>query len=374
MRSLKPISAMALTLSALVLVSPVRAQQSDSASQSSDRSGSDQNSAADDSELSLAGSQQARAWYQRGVQLVIEKRFLEAQLEFERALRKDPPLDAYFGMGQVELALGRPCEALAAYSKYLELGGSYIPEEKRRGVENHMRQLRQGGGSEESCHPEQRMGMLIAHCDRSDTLLRVDGRNLVIDENLGHRLKAGRHEVVFHDHWGDSTPIILNVDPGSVHYLQCAPQPELKLTSESSAEDQGLSGQQTAGLVVAGAGVGLAVATLSHFFWNHGRHDVWKQNHQNIEDNGGSFEDKEANNALAASIQKANHVTLGLGIASGVLAGAGVTIFLLSPNKDADTKAQMSLLPTDAKSHSVTTLLSAKLSATSAALAWSGSW
>src|SRR5690606_25595967 len=108
----------------------------------------------------LNGSDQARAWYERGVELAREKRFLEAQSEFERALRKDPPLEAYFGMGQVELALGRPCEALAAYSTYLELGGAHVSDEKRRGVENHMRQLRQGGGSKESCHPEQRMGLL----------------------------------------------------------------------------------------------------------------------------------------------------------------------------------------------------------------------
>ena len=141
MHSLNTFSAIALAVGALLSASPAWAQDTETASSAPSASSAD-------------GSAQARAWYERGVKLALEKRFLEAQVEFERALRKDPPLDAYFGMGQVELALGRPCEALDAYSKYLELGGTQVPEEKRRGVENHMRQLRQGGGSEESCHPE----------------------------------------------------------------------------------------------------------------------------------------------------------------------------------------------------------------------------
>lgn len=361
MHSLNTFSAIALAVGALLSACPAWAQDTETASSAPSAS-------------SVDGSAQARAWYERGVKLALEKRFLEAQVEFERALRKDPPLEAYFGMGQVELALGRPCEALDAYSKYLEFGGAHVSDEKRRGVENHMRQLRQGGGSEERCHPKQRMGMLIVQCDRSDVLLRVDGRNLVIDENLGHRLKAGRHEVVFRDRSGDTAPVIIDIDPGSVHYLQCAAQPKATSLSAPNAEKPGLSGQQTAGLVVAGAGVGLALATLGHYLWNHGRHDAWKSDHERLAQEGGSLEEQKANNALGSSIQKANQVTLGLAIASGVLAGTGLTIFLLSPKQNVGTQTQMSLVRTSSKSRALRSSLSAELHATSAALAWSGSW
>lgn len=330
--------------------------------------------ALDQPAVSNDGSRASRALFEKGLSLVREGNYLEAEIAFQESLKGDPPLEAHFASGQVALALGKPCQALSAYDAYLKAGEQQMSPSKRQRVERHIRQLRQGGASEAACHPTQQPGELTAVCDLEDIRARVDNKNVLLGSVQS--LPAGTHKVEFFGNGGIWQPTFVLVAPGGSATVKCAPPPPpppptvVRMPAESSMGSSEFSGGQKLSLAITGTGLGLAVATLSHYFWNRGRYDAWKRTDEELRDDPETIDDEgqgtssqlAEQNDLASSIQNARRVTVGLGIASGVVTAAGLTLFYFETRKQRDTNAQS------------TQSLSARASTESMTLTWSGTW
>ncbi len=293
--------------------------------------------------LSYAEAPSGRALYEQGVRLASQKQFLQAQSAFQRAVANNPPIDAYFGLGQVELALGRPCAAVEAYSTYLEVGGSNIGAERRQAVADHIAQLKKGGAAEDICHPPAQPSVLFLTCEDSHFSADVDGKPVQLPTTTPLAVDVGAHRVTFLDQRGQRRTVDVEVGSGSATHVHCGPA----VTAPPPAHSAGDAGRgrpsatHVAGWAVTGTGLGLAAATLAHFFWNHGRYTVWKQNHAELAESDASDDALIQHNDLAQSIERARHVTLGLAIASGVVTTTGVVLLLIRPSEKAKVAAQV---------------------------------
>lgn len=317
---------------------------------------------------SNAETPSARALYEQGVRLASQKRFLDAQAAFQRALLSDPPVDAYFGLGQVELALGRPCSAVDSYLKYLEVGGTTIPTERRQAVMDHVSQLRKGGAAEGLCHPEGERGSVYLECAYGATSAELDGERVALS-SAPLVVSPGRHRVTFVGETRAWPALQIEVSGGSSTYVQCtAPSVEAggpKHDARTAPEPAGRKASIVAGWTVTGAGLGLAAATLAHFFWNQGRHAGWEQAHEDLAQGGASDDVLNEHNELAQSIERASRVTVGLAIASGVVTATGVVLLLTVPRSK---KPASGLVGVDRRG------LVAHVTPTRALLTWSAEW
>jgi tetratricopeptide (TPR) repeat protein len=106
----------------------------------------------------------AKAHFQRGVSLFERRRFAEALDEFERAYQLQPAAPVLYNIGQVDVALGKPVEAVAAFERYLADGGDTIPDARRADVRAEIE--RQSA----------KIGELALLASESGAEVRVDGR------------------------------------------------------------------------------------------------------------------------------------------------------------------------------------------------------
>jgi hypothetical protein len=293
--------------------------------------------------LSYAEPPSGRALYEQGVRLASQKQFLQAQSAFQRAVANNPPIDAYFGLGQVELALGRPCAAVEAYSTYLEVGGSNISTDSRQAVADHMAQLKESGAAPDICRPPAKPSVLHLTCEDSRFSADVDGKLVPLPTTTPLTVEAGTHRITFLGQKGQRRAVDVEVGRGSVTHVHCGPA-ETSPPAVPADADRGRrrsSATYVAGWAVTGTGLGLAAATLAHFFWNHGRYAGWKQSHTVLVEGEVSDDALIQHNELAESIERARHVTLGLAIASGVVTTTGVVLLLLHPTEKAQVTAQV---------------------------------
>jgi hypothetical protein len=94
--------------------------------------------------------------------------------------------------------------------------------------------------------------------------------------------------------------------------------------------------------VLGGVGLALEVSAAAHYFWNHNRYDRWQTEDQALhaERVTGDYQERlSANNELAASIQGAKTVTLGLALGGGVCLASGVSLFFLSASTTQGSRA-----------------------------------
>jgi hypothetical protein len=85
---------------------------------------------------------QARAHFDRGIELYEQGRFDQAAVAFERAYELKPSFRILFNIGQVENELGHFAAALDAYTRYLAEGGEQIPDERMHKVEVDIERLK----------------------------------------------------------------------------------------------------------------------------------------------------------------------------------------------------------------------------------------
>jgi hypothetical protein len=122
------------------------------------------------------------------------------------------------------------------------------------------------------------------------------------------------------------------------------------------------------GYVLVGAGAVVGGVALGHYLWNAGRYRDWQVAQESIEhdDSEAHYQRQVDNNELAASIERASRVTVGLTVASGVLVAGGVTWLLLDPRGNAaPAQKRASFRPFP---------LHVELGRERAAVSWSGSW
>ena len=87
------------------------------------------------------GKDQARAHFERGVELFREGDFRSALIEFQRAYDATPNYKVLYNLGQTNLELQDYAGALRAFRGYLDGGGRAIPLARRNQVEGDLKRL-----------------------------------------------------------------------------------------------------------------------------------------------------------------------------------------------------------------------------------------
>lgn len=102
--------------------------------------------------------------FDKGVAAFNEKRFGEAAQEFDAAYTLSPAFVVLYNIGQVNVALGRSVEAVAAFDEYLKQGASQIAPVRRQEVEAEIE--RQSA----------RIGTVLVRTKPEGAEVRIDGR------------------------------------------------------------------------------------------------------------------------------------------------------------------------------------------------------
>jgi hypothetical protein len=126
----------------------------------------------------------ARQRFEAGIELFQEGNYEGALPEFEASFRLRPVPVVQFNIAQALKMLLRYDEAIAAYRRYLEIGGATIDEVRRRDVEITIERLQQA------------LAPLTIRCGPDGAEVRLDGRavgHLPLLQPL--QVAAGRHEV-----------------------------------------------------------------------------------------------------------------------------------------------------------------------------------
>jgi len=126
----------------------------------------------------------ARERFDKGVAAYDEKRFSDAAEEFDAAYKISHAFKILFNIGQVNVALGRPVEAVEAYDRYLKQGGATITADRRKEVQIEIE------------HQLARIGSVAVHTTPEGADVRIDG-GLVGKSPLPRavRIGMGRHTV-----------------------------------------------------------------------------------------------------------------------------------------------------------------------------------
>lgn len=107
---------------------------------------------------------EADAHFQKGVAAWKDRRFWEAAEEFEEAYRLSPAFQVLYNIGRANVALGHSAEALDAFQKYLDAGGSAISPERRREIEAELEKQRA------------RVGGITVRTEPEGAEVRLDGK------------------------------------------------------------------------------------------------------------------------------------------------------------------------------------------------------
>jgi len=305
----------------------------------------------------------AAGHYARGIELATQGLYEAALEEFNRAYTKSPHFAVLYNIGQAQIALGRPLEAIAALSKYLRDGGPQVPLERREQVQGQMARL------------EARVAELTIATDTPGAIIRVDGREVGSAPLFQPiRLAAGPHTITatapngaevtravllgeaerqkldleLASAWPPRKPVPVGAlaapavsgppPPVPVAAGPSSPPPERVISSPSPSTPAAAGAPRGPALRrvsygLAAAGLLAEAAALAVYLSNRDRYDEWQTGNTAL---GGTtpgsaaYREKAiANNDLASKLTNANRAILGLAIGGGVALASAVTMFLV---------------------------------------------
>lgn len=288
----------------------------------------------------------ASAYYSKGLELANQGRYEAALDQFANAYTKSPHFAVLYNIGQAQIALGRPLEAIAALSKYLRDGAEQVPLSRREQVQAQVALL------------ESRLSELTVTTDTPGAVIRVDGHEVGTAPLFQPiSLAAGSHtvtarlpngaEVVRAVVMGEAERQKLDLELAGAAPPQLpgpAPAPGLPVAAlpalESSAPGHVNEIEPTRGpamrrtsYALAGSGVLAGAAALTVYLAYRGKYQDWKAGGAKVRYlMAGSpeyYDQLRTNNGLAASLTSANHAILGLSIAGGALVAAGTVLFVI---------------------------------------------
>jgi tetratricopeptide (TPR) repeat protein len=275
---------------------------------------------------------QAGADYARGIQLAEQGLYAAALEQFKSAYEKSPHFAVLYNIGQADMALGKPIEAIEALTRYLRDGADQVPLSRREQVQAQIALL------------EGRLAELSVTTDRSGALVTVDGRDVgrtPLYQPI--RLAAGTHTVSIT--MEGITPIIKPIDlregdrqvlafvvpPGVVPKPAATASPEASLIATPPAAPP--PDLRRWSYVTAGIGVAAGAAALGFYLFNRGRYDDWKATNASLQmltpGSAAYYQAAAANNERANSLTTMNRTIDVLSIVSGALIASGVTLYLV---------------------------------------------
>lgn len=283
---------------------------------------------------------EARSHFDQGVGLARRHAYAEALAEFERAYQIFPHFSVLYNIGQALITLGRPTEASAALTRYLEEGGANIEPHRRQEVDAAIE-------SELA-----KTGSIQVTVDVAGALVSVD------DKPYGRsplaapvRVDGGAHRVLATLDSGESRETNVNAIAEQLVQVQlefgartlAAPSASPVQEQQHIAVPVALSvppspreppaahhsTQKTLAYVVGAAGIALGGAAAAHFLWNRARYEDWQSRYSAYYDDP-TEQNRESANSLAHSVSNASAVTVGLAIGAGVALGTGAVLLFTS--------------------------------------------
>lgn len=286
----------------------------------------------------------ASAYYSKGLGLANQGQYEAALEQFANAYTKSPHFAVLYNIGQVQIALGRPLEAIAALSKYLRDGAEQVPLSRREQVQAQIALL------------EARLSELTVTTDTPGATIRVDGHEVGTAPLFQPiPLAAGSHtvtarlpngaEVVRAVVMGEAERQKLDLElagaapppppePSATAVPAPAPaaEPPPPLRVEEPPPPRSPAMRRTS-YALAGSGVLAGAAALTVYLAYRGKYQDWQDGKARLPNLTAGSPDYhaqiDASNRLAGSLTTANDVILGLSIAGGALVAAGAVLFLI---------------------------------------------
>lgn len=290
----------------------------------------------------------AAAHYARGVELANQGAYQAALEQFNDAYGISPHFAVLYNIGQAQIALGHPLEAIEALSKYLRDGAEQVPPSRREQVQAQLSLL------------DARIAELTIVTDTPGAIIRVDDHQVgtaPLPQPL--RLVAGAHTVVATTAGGGEVTRTVLLGEAERRTLELAlatvgpdrkppplapqtapPPPEppaeaapTEVLPPAAAPGRAGLAMRRLAYVLAGAGVLAGGGALGVYLWNRGRYQEWQRGDALLRDPmvGPNIRRRQIDidNDLASTLTTANRVVLGLGIAGGTLLACSATLFLL---------------------------------------------
>ncbi|HMF40253.1 MAG TPA: PEGA domain-containing protein [Polyangia bacterium] len=276
---------------------------------------------------------QAAVHYTRGIELAEQGLYAAALEQFRAAYEKSPHFAVLYNIGQAQMALGRPIEAIEALSRYLRDGAEQVPLSRREQVQAQVSLL------------ESRLAELSVTTDRPGAQVTVDGREVGKTPLFQPiRMASGAHTVSVA--MEGVTPIVQKVElrEGERQALAfvipvgVAPKPAPATLPAASlieappppAPPRDLRKWAYASGVV---GVVTGAAALGIYIWNRNQYDQWQATNRSLgmltPGTAAYHNAAAANNARADSLTSANRTIIGLSLASGVLIAGGAALYFV---------------------------------------------
>ncbi|HVT08841.1 MAG TPA: PEGA domain-containing protein [Polyangia bacterium] len=297
---------------------------------------------------------EARAHFERGVQLGRDGDYRQAAAEFQRAYELSPHYAVLYNLAQAQVALGLPVEAIDTFQRYLLEGGANVPADRRAEVQATVKQQ------------QTHVSMLTVETNVAGASIVVDGVSVGRSPLAGPvRVARGKHQVTAALEGYRAQPQTVVAEekarvsvqlergtpadadrstaapaptvaapaqsaPTPFHAVSTVPGPQPEpaplLAQQSSAPDDDEAAhrdvRRTVGFVAGGLGIAMGAAALGCYLWNRSRFD--------------DYEAAKVNDvAKADSIRSVNAVTAGLAIGSGALIATGVVLVLTAPPRAA---------------------------------------
>ena len=299
----------------------------------------------------------AAADYARGIALANDGLYEAALEQFDSAYTKSPHFAVLYNIGQAQIALGHPLEAIAALTKYLHDGADQVPLSRREQVQAQLGLL------------EARIAELTIITDTPRAVIRVDGREVgraplfqpirlaagphvisattvagaevtrtvLLGEGERQRLELALAGAAPARKPASAAPSAPPPVPASPPLEPAAPPPLAPITAPAPSSPAAPAARgpflRRASYAVAAAGLAAEGAALGVYLWNRHRYDDWQAGNAALATTtqGSAAYRKQAlaNNDLASSLTSANHAILGLAIGGGVALAGAVTMFLL---------------------------------------------
>jgi tetratricopeptide (TPR) repeat protein len=313
----------------------------------------------------------ARLHYARGLELAGQSDYQAALREFTEAYRVSPHYAVLYNIGQADIALGRPQDAVESLSRYLREGQEQVPPARRLEVQGQIALL-------ESLFAE-----LTITTDQPGALITIDGREVgrtPLYQSV--RLAAGTHKiaasmagVAIFGRGYDPTAVrrVVTLAPGERQLLNLEMPAPIPATAkaperEPPAPPLGVAGapsrevprsatsiipqpstlardqqpepvpttrgraRSILGYSAAGAGAVLGGVALVVYLSNRGRYQDWQNQNAALQQDPGAIDyhtRQVANNQLADSLSGTNHLILGCSLAGGVLLAGGITLLIV---------------------------------------------
>lgn len=321
----------ALAMSALLLCNQARAQETTSQAE-------------------------ARAHFDRGLELVDAKRFEEAAAAFQRAQSLRPHAAVLYNLGMAQAAARQPAAALLTFEAYQTSPEASQDYRRARAVRAHIESL------------QSKVGKLRLELVPNDASVRIDGR--ITSTVAPQRLDPGSHSLSISAPGYLTTERDIVIGEGEEKVLSielerdeaaaaaggsprvaapvAANRPSVQLRPRSVSAGRSVLRHEPSRAVLAsgrtswmlptlsGTGALLAGATVGVVLDNNARHSEWRSEDRAIAEalrapqpDDGLSERRRANDTRAERIKLQDEIAVGLGVASAITLLAAAAWWIL---------------------------------------------